>query len=531
MKRSLMIGAFLLGTGSALAMPGGMGKSGDMAARPLMVEDLPKGTVTVRVGRGSLSNVAAGVEVKATLTSPDGKTSARSEKTQTDGRATFSNLPEGSQFQAEAVVDGQTLKTAGFAIPAQGGTRLMLVSEAGPAPEAEAEDEAEAPPSMPPAQANPHGAGHGHMQQAPTLVMLLGKIEPKPGLPPGTVELQILDAQGAPVARQAVRLGRMVKPEQGVTWGDGTTDDKGTVRFEKQEIDEAKSYIALAEREGMRLGSPMFNLPKDSGMAGELRIPSTTKDVSVLRVSGDSKILIDLREDKLEIMENLVVENTSDQIFQSERGGVAVPLPAEANSVEVIAGGSPLDTTKEGGLFLPANIPPSQPTQMPVQARFGFYIPTAKESSVTIRQPMPLGMEGPVVMIPAAAGLTLGAPGMKALPSQDDDRGGKMLVFELPSVPRNGVLTLSLVGLPSPNALGKTVAGILAAALFLGAVLGIRRPKSASKAAKKRESLLAELVQVERARETAPDPQLDDRRASLIAALVALEESPDGTGK
>ena len=100
-----------------------------MAARPLMVGDLPLGTVTVRVGRGSLSNAAVGVDVVASVTAPGGKPSRRTEKTKSDGRATFSALPVGAEFRAEAVVDGERLQTASFAIPAEGGTRLMLVSK------------------------------------------------------------------------------------------------------------------------------------------------------------------------------------------------------------------------------------------------------------------------------------------------------------------------------------------------------------------------------------------------------------------
>ncbi len=519
---------WMLTTGSALAQPAGMAPTGEMTAQPLMVEDLPKGTVTVRVGRGSLADVAVDVEVRARLTAPDGTVTVLSEKTQPDGRATFSNLPVGSQFRAQAVVDGQPLQTATFAIPAQGGARLMLVSSAAPEPDS---DRATTPPTMPPAQANPHGAGHGQRRAEPTVVMLLGQVLPKSQLPPGTVELRLLDSEGAPVDRQEVRLGRMVNVEQGVTWVEGVTDAKGIATYQRQEIDQAASYIAVVDREGLRLGSPLFPMPKDSGMAGELRIPGVTTDASVLRVSGESKILIDLREDKLEVMENLVIENTSDRIFKAKRGEIAIPLPAEVSGVEVIAGGSPLDTGPNGGLFLPPIIAPSQPTQTPVQARFGFYVQAAGEKHVTIRQPMPLGMEEAWLMIPASSGLRLNAPGLKALPAQDDDRGGKMLVFQLASVPRNGLLTLSVSGLPSRSPLGRIVAGVLSALLLLGAVLGVRRPKTASKTDHQRAALLAELVEVERARHQAPDPQLDDKRASLLEALVALDEEPHGEGK
>lgn len=522
MKRTMLLAWLLtMNAGIALAQPT---DHADMAAQPLLVEDLPKGTVTVRVGRGSLANVAVGVAIKATLIAPDGKVSERSENTQADGRATFSDLPAGNQFRAQTVVDGQPMQTAIFTIPAEGGARLMLVSSAGPSPE----DDDDARPSMPPAQGNPHGAGHGQMRPEAAPVMLLGQVEPKPGLPPGTLELRLLDAQGAPVAQQEARLGRMVKPEQGAVWITGVTDAKGETRFSRLLTDDEQSYIALYEREGMRLGSPLFKMPKDSGMAGELRIPGRSKDASVLKIAPESKIMIDLREDKLEIMENLIILNTSDQMFQSEHGGLTIPLPAEASDAEGIAGGSPLEGAPGAGLLLRQAIAPSLPGQMPSQARFGFFFPLAGEKSVTIRQPMPLGLEGAVVMIPMVSGLTLQAPGLTELPPQEDDRGGQLRLYQLASVPRNGVLTLTLSGLPARSGLGKSVAGLLAALLFVGAVLGVRRPKSADQAVRKRETLLAELVELERARKMAPDVGLDDKRARLLEALVALDAEPHG---
>jgi hypothetical protein len=392
----------------------------DMAVRPLMVGDLPVGTVTVRVGRGSLSNAAVGIDVVVTVTAPGGKASERSEKTKADGRATFSGLPVGATFQAQTVVDDEQLQTASFTIPADGGARLMLVSKA-------KEGAAEGAP------ANPHAGPHGH---------------------------------------------------------DGTP----------------------------------IEAPDNAG--------ESTGDPSVVRVSGSSKLLIDLREDGLAVMENLVFENTSDRIFRADQGGIAIPLPAEANGVESIEGSSPLELDQGSTIFLREAIPPSGSPRAPAQARFGFIFPTVGESSITFRQPMPFGIESPVVMTPEHDHLKLSAPGLQALAPQTDDRGVPIQIFQLASVPRNGVLSITVSGLPARSRVGQTIVTVLIAALVFALLLGWRRPsveKRSEKLRSRREELFAELMEGERARQAAgaDDATLAQRRAELVAAIEAADsDSP-----
>jgi hypothetical protein len=414
------LAALLLFAGTAFAQPPAQeGDAQAMAARPLMVGDLPAGTVTVRVGRGSLSNAAVGVDVVASVTAPGGKATMRTEKTKSDGRATFADLAVGAEFQAQAVVDGQRLQTASFAIPAEGGARLMLLSQ-------QSQDESAGEEA--PAAANPHAGAHGH---------------------------------------------------------------GGT--------------------------------PTETANAGE-----GTSDPSLLRVSGSSKLLIDLREDALAVMENLVLENTSDRVFRADHGGLAIPLPAGANGVEAIEGSARLELEQGSALLLREAIPPSSSPTPPVQARFGFLVATAGENAITLRQPMPLGIEEPVVMVPESVHLTPAAPGLQAMASQTDDRGARIQVFQLASVPRNGVLSITVSGLPTRGGLGKIIATVLVAVLVCALVLGWRRPRVENRLEKRRgrrDELFAELVEVERARRAAgaDDAPLARRRAELVAAIEATD--------
>ncbi|MGE3402292.1 MAG: hypothetical protein AB7K63_06865 [Vicinamibacterales bacterium] len=85
--------------------------------------ELADGTVTVRVVRQELANNIVGQDVSLTS---EGRT--RTVQTDDQGRAEFTNLPQGTQGTAQAVVDGETLTSQPFTIPTQGGLRVILVA-------------------------------------------------------------------------------------------------------------------------------------------------------------------------------------------------------------------------------------------------------------------------------------------------------------------------------------------------------------------------------------------------------------------
>ena len=116
-----------------------------MSGRPLPAPDLPDGTVTVRVVRGTMTNNVAGAEVELRGTGP-----VRKAVTGPEGRAQFTGLPPGASVRALVVVDGQRLESGPLGVPARGGVRTLLVA-ADPG-------DANAPAGRPPAgEAAPRG--------------------------------------------------------------------------------------------------------------------------------------------------------------------------------------------------------------------------------------------------------------------------------------------------------------------------------------------------------------------------------------
>jgi hypothetical protein len=93
-----------------------------MSGVPLPTSDIPAGTVTVRVIRGSLSSLVVDQTVELV-----GDTTATS-KTNDAGRAEFTGLKPGARVKAVTTVDGERLESQEFALPATAGVRVMLVA-------------------------------------------------------------------------------------------------------------------------------------------------------------------------------------------------------------------------------------------------------------------------------------------------------------------------------------------------------------------------------------------------------------------
>src|ERR1700690_4081000 len=73
---------------------------------PLFVEDLPVGTISVRITHPSMTEPIAGANVVGSWTTKDGKQKSATVKTGEDGRAIFTGVPAGSTFGAKTTVEG-----------------------------------------------------------------------------------------------------------------------------------------------------------------------------------------------------------------------------------------------------------------------------------------------------------------------------------------------------------------------------------------------------------------------------------------
>jgi hypothetical protein len=97
-----------------------------MAGIPRPVDDLPNGSVSVRVIRGSFANNIPNQPVQLQVGSE-----ILTVNTDAEGRAQFDNLTPGATARASAIVDGERIESEPFPAPAQGGIRLVLLASGG----------------------------------------------------------------------------------------------------------------------------------------------------------------------------------------------------------------------------------------------------------------------------------------------------------------------------------------------------------------------------------------------------------------
>src|SRR5262245_62632558 len=113
--------------------------------RAIPAQELPNGTVTVRVVREAIGNNVPGQQVRVTV---GGAT--RTATTDAQGRAEFGDLPKGgTNAVAEVTVDGEKLASQPFAVPASGGLRVILVAGIARAAERKKQEEAAAAAAPP----------------------------------------------------------------------------------------------------------------------------------------------------------------------------------------------------------------------------------------------------------------------------------------------------------------------------------------------------------------------------------------------
>ena len=119
----LLVAALVVGavSGPVAYAQVGMPNPKEMSGNVLPVNDIPAGTVTVRVVRGAFKNIP-GQPVDFLIA---GKT--RTVVTDANGRAEVSGLARGTQLTAEAVVDGEKLVSKP-AVVESSGLRIILVA-------------------------------------------------------------------------------------------------------------------------------------------------------------------------------------------------------------------------------------------------------------------------------------------------------------------------------------------------------------------------------------------------------------------
>jgi hypothetical protein len=502
----------------------GMPNLAEIVGRPLPDKGMPAGTVSVRVARKMPSSGVAGAEVSAVIKNAGGDLRRRTEKTDADGRALFEGMAPGDEFSAEVTVDGELLKTEAFTIPQVGGLRTMLIAAIG-------KGGGNAPPGE---GAAAPGAGAGASGGQFTLGATAGVAVTDPSLPAGRLEVSLFDESGAPIPNQPVLLGLVDKTNK-IDVRHGKSDAAGVAHFADLPRGDGTGYAAVLEWHGMRLGTAPFPMPESGGARAEIRALGRTSDPAVMTIGSGGRVIVQMHEDNLQILEMFPLENRSDKMFDPGPGAIEIPLPKGFVSAEAQESDRKIDVRQNHGMAVHGAFTPQRAIlgttakNAGQEVVFGFVLPYHGDTRA-FSQPMPNGIGTFTLITEQVPGLTVSGPGIGE--RQERELGGrKYWVMPGEPIAPGGLLEFTLNGLPSTDSTGRTVAGVLTLMLIAGAFVFGRRPKGArvgdvaeerDRLVDKRESTFAELLALERAaRDKAATPPAD-RRKQLVTRLEQI---------
>jgi len=317
-----------------------------------------------------------------------------------------------------------------------------------------------------------------------------------PKLPAGSILVEVVEPSGAPVSKQAVRLGLM-EQSGGRESKACVTDEKGTCSFDTLLTDDKHSYRVNVPYQGARYSSTPFRLDATSGQKVRVvRLPTTTDGGRIFQVLG--RTMIEFKEDRAHVSQEARLTNLGDTTYVFPDGGLPIGLPEGFTGFDSMAvmTDQRLAVTDDG-LELGGSISPGR-----VDLMWSYDVPI-DGTSISIEQAVPFATMEYQVISDYVDGMTLEVEGFQvARVHEGGDR--RFLVAGLmrrPGDPPIDPLKIHIRGFPGGGPWPYLASAIAAIFVFLGIVL-VSRP-------------LDQTAAFARVR--------DDRRAELLDEIASLE--------
>jgi hypothetical protein len=395
------------------------------------------------------------------------------------------------------------------------------------APSAQAQqDEEEMPPGHPSADpSNPHG-GAAQGGGLPGVFTPPEDTEQEdPLLPPGTIVVDLRDADDKPVAGEMVTLGILVNS---IAKGDSrnhlqqTTDPAGRVRFAGLETASNIAYRVSVGYQGGAFAAMPFQMQQVKAMHVVLHVYPVTHDVQQAVIVAEATLASEMRDDRVQIEEVLTLYNLGRTAWQPL--DVQLKLPPGETAFAAQASMSDQGVDEVGGeARLRGTFPPGRHT-----VEFRWQLPWSGDKDVDFQVGLPPHVAIARVMLPASSDIKLAVDGFPPAEVRHDTQGQSFLVTERHLTPQDARLSVLSVGihdLPTQGP-GRSVAIALAACGVAAGLLfafGRRQgPRTQSEARTVRSAVLEELAELERGRASGEiGPKTYERaRRDLIDALA-----------
>lgn len=453
-----------------------------MSGIPRPDPQVPAGTITVRLIRGELSNRLTGVDVELVpLPAPDKDRPARTEKSDAEGRATFSGLAPGA-YEARAVVDDEALASQPIELAAQPGVRVMLVFSKSVA------------------------------DQQQELGKADGKARVSLQLPPGTLVIRAVDEKGGPLKDARVSLSHGDRATEKVdTLPEQKADDKGEARFTDLKFGTGDGYLASVVRDGTTCRGKPFRLIANHGSLIAIECRPASRDASQIKIGGSSHIILELEDDMLQGVENLRLSNPLEQPVDPGPAGIRIPLPEgalSAQAVPVQEGQTPpvvIDVSRAGEAPVALWKGPVPPGETDVRVAFML----KHRGTLRFHQATPVGFESVRVIVEKSPEMKVEGAGYES--EERKWQGRDLLLISAKGTTAGGVIDFTVSGLPYQAPIGRYLAALVALSVALGFGLVARRPPPQAQAAAGRRA------------------ELDRRRRELLDRLArSADATPAG---
>jgi len=353
-----------------------------------------------------------------------------------------------------------------------------------------------------------------------------------PELPKGTIVVDVIDPAGAPVPKQAVRLGLM-EQSGGRDSKACVTEDKGSCSFSDLLTDAKHSYRVNVPFEGARYSSTPFRLDAEKGQRVRVvRLPITKDNRRIFQVLG--RTMVEFRDGRARVSQDARLTNLGESTYVFPDGGMRIRLPEgfkAFDALEVMTD-QRVSATDEG-LEISGSIPPGR-----ADLRWAYDIPLGG-TSLSIEQSVPFATMEYQVVSDYIDGMTLEVEGFQvARVHEGGDR--RFLVAGVMRGPGDAPidpLRIHIRGIPGGGPLPYIAALVAAIFMFLGIWL-LFRPSDQTAALVKvrqdrRTELLEEIASLESQRkaESIGPSFYEHRRRELTDELaIVLRMQNEATG-
>ncbi len=347
-------------------------------------------------------------------------------------------------------------------------------------------------------------------------------------LVPGTISVALRDADDNPVSGEEITLGILINS---IAKGDSrkhlqaTTDGGGMAAFTGLETASNIAYRVSVGYQGGAFAAAPFQLQQAKAMSVVLHVYPVTRDIQRALVVTESTVAAEVRDDRIQIEEELTFYNLGRTAWQPEN--VRLKLPDGATAFNAQASMTDQGVDDAGGAAkLRGTFPPGRHA-----LAFRWQIPWSGDTDVEFDVGLPPHVAVARVMMAGTPEISLTASGFPAPEIRHNAQGQRFLVTERRLRPDDSALATIAVGihgLPSVGpgrmlATGLAVCGVVVG-LFLAfsgrAKNGLAKSPANGRTA--RAKLLDELVELERARTTGDvGPKTYERvRREIVDALA-----------